>query len=275
MSHKTDFAIFALESAKPIKNSANLVLLKGDGFVNCPELHTMAAAAGEYDESWLRDKVPTGIRFYYALEQYTGRPRFGEGAVSYAEQGIGYTEESGDDLLFIRETPVFGGAKPSEVQHFPRSRPAHFLDPKFSIAISSTAPASYRFALAVPHSVIASVDAFVPTPVPLEENTLLGRKDNRIQSIDKDELLEILTTDAVIDTVTKNKNQMALSSRRVNLTRKNSVVSAPIIRPYPPYKDNEKPKAQKGAIIYNESTDCLEYYTGSEWRVVAWESSNE
>jgi len=139
--------------------------------------------------------------------------------------------------------------------------------------VNSMVPPTYQLALAAPHCVIASVAPFVPTPIPLEENTLLGRKDNRVQSIDKDELLEILTTDAIIDAVTKNNHQMALSSRRVNLTRKNSVVSAPIIRPYAPYKNNEKPKTQKGAIIYNESTDCLEYYTGSEWRVLAWSSS--
>jgi hypothetical protein len=275
MNHKTDFSIFALESAMPLENSADLRLLKGEGFVGCPEVHTLCTKAGDYDEMWLRDHVAIGDRFYYVLEQYTGQLKFGEGAVSYAEQGIGYMEKRGDDLVFVRETPVFGGTKPSEVQHFSQEAAPLPLDPKHSVAISSTSPTSYQLALAAPHCVIASVDAFVPTPVALEENTLLGRKDNRVQSIDKDELREILTDEAILDSVKKTQGQIALSSRRVNLTRKNSVLSAPILRTYPPYKDDEKPKAQKGAIIYNDSTDCLEYYTGTEWRTLVWKRDDE
>tara|TARA_Y100000592_G_scaffold47847_1_gene75945 strand:- start:20053 stop:20667 length:615 start_codon:yes stop_codon:yes gene_type:complete len=61
-----------------------------------------------------------------------------------------------------------------------------------SILVFSYLPEDYRSLLSLDHSVICSEDEFSANPVQLEENTLLGRLNNRLQSIDQNELWSIL-----------------------------------------------------------------------------------
>tara|TARA_R110002051_G_scaffold4447_2_gene23663 strand:+ start:732 stop:1565 length:834 start_codon:yes stop_codon:yes gene_type:complete len=271
---RNDFTTGSLESAGSSYDRQRLVLLGKSNFAHCPPQYRDGATEGRFDELLLRDAYKIGIRFFYNLQQFRrDSPRI-ENSVYFAEQGVGYIEKEDGKLFFVREHACYSGLDAYSLTYNSLGELPDSISGDDPLVISSITPKNYLHALATPHSVIASIDSFVPTPVELEENSLLGRKDNRVQSIDKDELREILTDEAIIDSVKKTQSQLALSSRRVNLTRKNSVLSAPIIRAYPPYKGTNRPKAQKGAIIYNETTDCLEYFTGTQWRVIKWELSD-
>ena len=105
------------------------------------------------------------------------------------------------------------------------------------------------------------------TPVQLEEDTLLGRKDDIIQSIDREELIEMYGLENLaIDSLTKTQKQLPLKARRVDLTRKDSVISAPVLRATPDnYDEDTKPPAQQGMIIYNTEKRCLQFYNGEKW----------
>tara|TARA_R110000744_G_scaffold58405_7_gene121838 strand:- start:1361 stop:2194 length:834 start_codon:yes stop_codon:yes gene_type:complete len=271
---KNDFTTGYLESAGSSYDKQRLVLLGKSNFAHCPPQYRDGATEGRFDELLLRNAYKIGIRFFYHLEQFKRDSPHVEKSVTFAEQGVGYIEKEDDKLFFCRENSCYSGRDAFSLTYNTIGVPPEHISGDDPLIIHSIAPKNYIHALATPHSIIASIDSFTPTPVELEENSLLGRKDNRVQSIDKDELREILTDEAIIDSVKKTQSQLALSSRRVNLTRKNSVLSAPIIRAYPPYKDNQKPKAQKGSIIYNETTDCLEYFTGTQWRIIKSELSD-
>ena len=267
---KNDFVAGKIDSAQSIPESLDLELLGSEGFKNCPEYYRKWSESGELDDVLIKDNMKSRRRFYYRLESYPPSKGKRIPDTDFVETGVGFIRKVNKKVLFTRETPLFSGEDSNHLTpHDPNSLPTPIRSPQ-SVVIFSTKPKSYDLALSSPHCVITSTEAFSPTPVELEENSLLGRKDDRVQSIDKDELREILTDEHICDAVNKNSKQMALSSRRVNLTKENSVLSAPILRPFPFYRDENRPKAQKGAIIFNESSNCLEYFTGDKWRALVW-----
>tara|TARA_R110002020_G_scaffold103752_13_gene243165 strand:+ start:1690 stop:2523 length:834 start_codon:yes stop_codon:yes gene_type:complete len=267
---KNDFNSGKIDSAQPTGDSHDLELLGLEGFDKCPAYYRKWSESGEFDDILIRDSMRPGLRFYYRLAQYISEAGNHYPTPDFMETGVGFIEKRKKKVFFIRETPLFSGEDKDHLTPRDPNLPPNSLPVGFPAIINSVIPTHYYQALSSPHCVITSTEAFSPTPVELEENSLLGRKDNRVQSIDKDELREILTDEHICDAVKKNHKQMALSSRRVNLTKENAVISAPILRTFPFYKDNEKPKAQKGAIIFNESSNCLEYFTGEEWRTLMW-----
>ena len=273
LKSKNNFSSGKIESARTEAKSNRLILLANKNFAHCPPQYRDGAKKGRFNEILIRNHYETGIRFFYHLEKFKKDSNCIEDSVLFAEQGVGYTEIEDGNLYFVREHACYSGLDSFSLTYNSVGSQPENIHSDEPVVIRSITPKNYIHALASPHCVIASVDAYSPTPVELEENALLGRKDDRVQSIDKDELREILTDAHIIDAVKKTQGQIALSSRRVNLTRKNSVLSAPMVRAYPPYKEKNKPKAQKGTIIYNEDTDCLEYFTGTEWRVIKWELS--
>ena len=267
-----DFQSGKIDSAQAVPDSTDLELLGIEGFGKCPEYYRKWSESGEFDDILISDNMKSRLRFYYRLEQYTPNQGRGYPATDFVETGVGFIRRINKKVIFTRETPLFSGDDRKFVTPTdPNAAPAH-ISTEDHLILYSVVPNNYHQALSSPHCVITSTEAFSPTPVELEENSLLGRKDNRVQSIDKDELREILTDEHICDAVTQNPKQMALSSVRVNLSKENSVFSAPIIRPYPFYRDESRPKVQKGAIIFNESSNCLEYFTGSEWRTLVWKT---
>ena len=144
------------------------------------------------------------LRFYYRIEGYPpikGR-RYPE--PDFIETGVGFITKKNKKFIFTRETPLFSGESRDSLFSVDSSAPPYYIGDTKSLVIFSIKPASYDLALSSPHCVITSNQAFSPTPVELEENSLLGRKDNRVQSIDKDELREILTDDSICDAVNQN-----------------------------------------------------------------------
>ena len=269
---KNDFNSGRMDSAQAVPKSTDLELLGIEGFSRCPQYYQRWAESGELNDILIKDNMKSLRRFYYRLEQYSEEQPKGYPATDFVETGVGFIKKVNEKTIFIRETPLFSGEDKDFLTPTDPNAPPQHLSPQKAVIISSIIPKNYALALSSPHCVITSTEAFSPTPVELEENSLLGRKDDRVQSIDKDQLREILTDDAICDAVINNTKQMALSSVRVNLTKKDSVISSPIIRPFPFYRDEKRPKAQKGSIIFNETTNCLEYFTGEEWRAIVWKN---
>tara|TARA_B100001758_G_C18117708_1_gene457043 strand:- start:179 stop:691 length:513 start_codon:yes stop_codon:yes gene_type:complete len=137
--------------------------------------------------------------------------------------------------------------------------------------ITSIQPNTTLEFYAAPNTILASSDSYTISPVEIEENALLGRKDDIIQSIDKEEFKEMMK-DAIIESFTESQKQHDVKTRRINLTRKNAVISTPVVRLAPDnYNDTEKPPAQQGMVIYNTDKKCLEFFNGDKWIRIAEE----
>lgn len=123
----------------------------------------------------------------------------------------------------------------------------------------------------------------MPAPVNLEEGTLLGRLDGRIQSIDAQELRQILNGDTdtylkltdkelehvfkdIKDIVVKNltalRKTLSLRTRRVDLVGGESSVDSPFFRAKP----SERPKNPKpGVFFFNKENSKFEGFDGNDW----------
>ena len=225
--------------------------------------------ASETEEILLSRRIGVGYRFFYIIQEVDA-----EGWLGAWEKGVGYLEKEGEDTFLVRELGMsFGDTIDEDYPYTEHRKPIKWKRHSHILRITSIPPDSYKEALSAPHSVLASIDPGIPSPVHLEENTLLGRKDDIIQSIDKEEFKEILNfKDEVVDSVTKSTKQLELKARRVELKRKDSAVSAPVLRVAPDnYSDDKKPPAQQGSIIYNMDTKSLQFYDGTEWRTLVWE----
>ena len=112
---------------------------------------------------------------------------------SYEEFGIAELIKENDQIL-LKRLQCFHYVVDGHLTTA-RSIPEIICPDDHKIIISSYLPEDYRHLFTLDHSVICSEDAFSANPVQLQENTLLGRLDNRLQSIDQNELWSILLND--------------------------------------------------------------------------------
>lgn len=154
-------------------------------------------------------------------------------------------------------------------------------------------PTRIEDCLPLDNSVLCSVDPFMPAPVNLEEGTLLDRLDDRIQSIDAEELRQILNGDTdtylkltdkelehvfkgikkiIFDTLKDSKTAIVTKSQKVDLLTQHSSVAAPVIQAKPEYTDkNRPPKPRAGMIIFNKDKKAFEGYDGKFWKRLSWD----
>lgn len=212
------------------------------------------------EETCLQNKIGLDIRFFYQIEEFRDKK-----LISW-ERGVGYLEEVDEVMCLNRETPVKYWNGGDSAYYRPNTEPMD-ISHNSVLRIQSKSPTEFREATAAPYSIVATLEPQRLSPVHLEENTLVGRKDDIVQSIDKEELVDMYDLkNFTIDSLTKTQKQLLFNARRIDLKRKDSVVAAPILKVSADmYSNNTKPPAQQGMIIYNGDTKCLEFYNGEEW----------
>ena len=224
-----------------------------------------------------KDIVGMGYKCYYLIEQVDCDLRPGHDHSTVYEKGVGSLRREGSKIMLHRDSPILWGENPTEERYYwEGQRLAEFHEDGCYIRVSSLSPPTYIQALSSPHSVIASIDAFQPTPVEIEDNCLLGRIDDVIQSVDMEELsaMDGFST-AVAVALMETQKQLRLKARHIQLDRKNAKISASSLQAMPVYNDENKPPPQQGMIIYNADSNCLEYFDGTKWRTLVWKEEDE
>lgn len=237
-----------------------------EGFGCLPELSK--TRRWEREGTRFVDVIGDGYRCFYLIEELDGD------RVLNFETGIGLFEINGDQHLLHRQISMTEGVGiTKQVRRTLPEQPPQKFDPEDGAVfrITSIQPNTTLEFYAAPNTILASSDSYTISPVEIEENALLGRKDDIIQSIDKEEFKEMMK-DAIIESFTESQKQHDIKTRRINLTRKNAVISTPVVRLAPDnYNDTEKPPAQQGMIIYNTDKKCLEFFNGDKWIRIAEE----
>ena len=237
-----------------------------EGFGCLPELSK--TRRWEREGTRFVDVIGDGYRCFYLIEELDGD------RVLNFETGIGLFEINGDQHLLHRQISMTEGVGiTKQVRRTLPEQPPQKFDPEDGAVfrITSIQPNTTLEFYAAPNTILASSDSYTISPVEIEENALLGRKDDIIQSIDKEEFKEMMK-DAIIESFTESQKQHDIKTRRINLTRKNAVISTPVVRLAPDnYNDMEKPPAQQGMIIYNTNKKCLEFFNGDKWIRIAEE----
>ena len=237
-----------------------------EGFGCLPELSK--TRRWEREGTRFVDVIGDGYRCFYLIEELDGD------RVLNFETGVGLFEINGDQHLLHRQISMTEGVGiTKQVRRTLPEQPPQRFDPEDGAVfrITSIQPNTTLEFYAAPNTILASSDSYTISPVEIEENALLGRKDDIIQSIDKEEFKEMMK-DAIIESFTESQKQHDIKTRRINLTRKNAVISTPVVRLAPDnYNNTEKPPAQQGMVIYNTDKKCLEFFNGDKWIRIAEE----
>jgi hypothetical protein len=257
--HKSNFQPGALELGEPVLDSSDIKLCGIEALIECDELIKLGKGSLS-PECEFSNAVGLNYRCYYLLQQILNNE------IVLHERGVGTVVKRRRSFFLEREFPVVWGDHPKTMSIVRNNgKPTNFNVPGH-LRVSSVIPPTYIEALASPFSVIASIHPFNPTPVEIEENSLLGRIGDVIQSVDMDELREMTSIgDDAIKALEDTQKQLKLKARRIDLTRKDAVISAPILRATPKYTTTTRPKAQQGSIIFNSDTKCLEFFDGQDW----------
>lgn len=109
----------------------------------------------------------------------------------YQETGLGEFIQEDNALIFKRHT-IFSYIIDNVRRRSSRRTPTT-LEADYKYIFYESAPEDYKDLLSSEDSVICSTDPYKPTPVRLQNKTLLGKLEDRLQSIDKYELWSILT----------------------------------------------------------------------------------
>lgn len=134
-----------------------------------------------------KSAIPVGQNFFYQIKQTKDERHF-----SYSESGIGEFYKKRNKIFFRREYVFWVERDGTSFKPTRGNVPnlENIEDHKFILL--KYLPKDYKNILASKNSVICSTEPFTPTPVELQDNTLLGKLDNIIQSIDQNELWSIL-----------------------------------------------------------------------------------
>ena len=208
-------------------------------------------------------------RFLYVIEAIH------DNEIVASEKGLGYIEQEDDKIFLIRETPL-SFAEDGDVNNYKDGDSPLVFPYHEYVRVFSYVPKNVHEMLATPYSVLASISPHAPSPVILEENTLLGRKDDIVQAIDKEELVEIMElNDVVKESIEKTQKQLTLKTRRLDLSRKNSFLSSPYILLKPDAYDNSNtPPSLIGTLFYNTELGKLQLFDGNRWRTIKFEDED-
>lgn len=159
------------------------------------------------------------------------------------EVGFGQVVASGGYQILNRINHVYyfdGFNKTRLAQPYP------FEGPRLFLQVSP--PPSLDDSLIYSNSVLCTSLSGISTVVQLPDNTLLGCKDNAIQSIDNSELMEMFGNDIPGTLAGKSVNCAALNLYSIRLLPSGRPINPP-----------------RGTIIYNDQSNVIEFYNGNSW----------
>ena len=188
-------------------------------------------------ENLIQNNVPTGVRVPYTLYEN-----------SNYESGFGTILPTGDRLYFSRDYPThfYNGTIKNKILG-----PVEFSQSKLFLQISG--PSTIDNAAVFQNSVLCTSSSGVPSAVPLENNTLMGCKDDLLQSIDGAELTEMFNGEIASSLNGKNIECSGIVLSAVRLIPRSRPVGADL---------------SPGIIIYNVSSNNIEFWDGGSWRTL-------
>lgn len=147
--------------------------------VPCPIQHIASALSGN---CLLANFQPDEL-FFYQLIEYKEAMRQPDNEIEI-ERGIGY-------IQIVDDTPHLNRVTPLSSIDGPITRHIDFPVNK-KLFLQTYIPEDYRELFSKPNTLLATEVAGCPSPVELQDHTLLGRLNGTIQSIDQQELWSLI-----------------------------------------------------------------------------------
>lgn len=210
------------------------------------------------EEDSILKNIPIETNFFFCIENYDKNFN-----LLYSERGIGELTKSDGRTILDRQT-VFSQWDDVELTIVPNNDGIPREIPVggwFNLTTYTPIHTSQLFISE--HSVLCSIDKNTPAIVPLEEGTLLGRLDGRIQSIDSDELKFILG-DNIKRALEDSTGNLHLQVKEIDLKARNSIIMTNQIQLKP---QKQRPRRfSVGSLYYNDKKKVFEFHDGEKWR---------
>tara|TARA_B100002019_G_scaffold107389_2_gene92214 strand:- start:1619 stop:2395 length:777 start_codon:yes stop_codon:yes gene_type:complete len=211
------------------------------------------------EETSLRKSFDLETEFFYTIENFDSDNIFSRQLAQY-ERGLAHIEKSGDKLILVRDVCI----EFEQISESSSTRSGFIKFPEDTyLVINSYIPNNYLDLYLKNNSVVCSTAPKTPSPVEIEENSVLGRLEGEIQSVGSSELALILTPDYTVDSLQATSRPILIASDYVELTSDKSklVTSQFVLKP----RQSKPRNRQAGSIIFNEKTKSLEFFNGTGW----------
>lgn len=245
----------AIEALSKNPDSEDLELVGHEPLVNVSKSLASAVKAGVLNSDNSFAKVfGYDTSFFYIIECVTK-----EKVTSY-ERGIATIYEKDNRTFLKRQIPIVNGTNSSQCISSSSCglTPFSCCDSDCTV-LYSCSPHTFIESLCLDNCVLATHTAFVPQPLQVQENSFLGRLDDKLQSIPLDNGNFIEKIVKYIGNFTK---QIKLKTSKLSLNR----LEPQVIDMVP----TSNVKAKKGSLYYDESDDKLKIYDGEKWKTIAF-----
>lgn len=197
--------------------------------------------------------------FFYNIE------KIHDNKVLSSEYGIGNIEKINNTIFLKRNRPIYFSYNNKITQCC--NGPHHFNcnDSEYLIA-HSVVPASYIELLANSNCIIGSSAPFCPSPIPINNNSFLGRLDDNMKSIPFSELFthpELIS--AILEVITTYTKQLSLKTSKLDAKR--------LCSDSLQLNANDKILDKKGTLGFDGKN--LKFYDGEVWRILEWRTVKE
>ena len=193
-------------------------------------------------------------KFFYTLSS------FRDNEVIRYESGTGYAYEKDGKNYFCRYLPLYAGKNLAHRQLIKRDNSQFILDPTAVHVLMSSVPEDYAFIFFDNNCILSSIDKVTPRAIQVQENSFLARvNDNDLSNVlfNSKEFAEI-----VAEALTKYTKQLVLKTSKLSVNK----LSVKQLQLEP----SSDTSVKKGTFIYDETTDTVKFYNGSEWRTLKW-----
>ena len=246
----------AIEVATNNSSNPDLELIGFCDLEKCSSF-TSLCKFGELTEScMLRNSIGVNTDFFYTVECVPNsiNQTCSVDGCSF-ERGVGYLYEQNNSIFLKRHTPLFIGSKHGD-SSLAQGRAMQFrcCDSSSTVIVYASVPTSYIEVLASPHSVLCSSESFLPAPIPIQENSFLARLQDSIRSISFSDNIFI---NIVMNIVMSFSKHLKLQASKLTIKRlETNIIDL---------KPSKNHKAIKGSLVYDEDSNALMFYNGTNW----------
>lgn len=252
MNHLKMSQKVAMEALGNCSNNTDLELLGSCALKNCS---TLFKDVDLCENNSIKNVFGYNVNFYYVIETVSNN------TVSFFERGIAYAYELNEKTYLKRVYPFVHGKNFQEFMPVHDKVPFPFkcCDNNCYTIIYSSIPQSYLECFVVDNAVLTSSEQFIPNPVRLNNDSILGRLNGSIESLSLDDNRLV---DKITNLVSKFTKQLKLKTSKLSSKR----VESEVVDLIP----NTDPKAKKGSIYYDSIDNVVKVFNGSEWKTLVF-----